>query len=285
MAESKFVFDVVEADFPSVVARSHEVPIVLDFWAGWCQPCRILTPVLLALAEEYAGKFLLGKVNVDDCPYLANQFQVSGIPMVVALVDGEVVSHFTGVVDEAQARRFFDSILPSSVEQSIRQAAEWEVSDPEKAKSIYESVLEEDPRNSLALAALAELCLNAGDAARAATLVEEVSEGTEGWSRAQNVRSRLEFLAQGKEVGTIADCQAKVSASPDDLNARLALGIAHAAAGQFAEALEALVHVVEKDRSFGNEHAKGLMVKIFGILGPHAELSNTYRSRLASALY
>ncbi|MFO0947422.1 MAG: thioredoxin domain-containing protein [Planctomycetota bacterium] len=211
MAESKFVFDVTEAEFSSVVARSREVPIVLDFWAGWCQPCRMLTPVLVKLAEEYGGKFLLGKVNVDDCPYLASQFQVSGIPMVVALVDGKVVSHFTGVVDEAQARRFFDSILPSSADQLIRQAADLEATDPAQARSLYETALKEDPKNSVAQAALAALYLDAGDAEKATQWAEEVSEGTDGWTRAQNVMARLEFLAKAKEGGTISDCKTKLA--------------------------------------------------------------------------
>jgi putative thioredoxin len=270
MGESTWVLDVNEREFAAIVEQSRHRPVLLDFWAEWCQPCRILGPLLEQLAEERAGQFLLAKVNVDHCPTLAQQFQVSGIPMVVALRGGRIVDHFVGVLQEPQIVAFLDRIAPSESEQLVMQASEALPEHPAKARELFEQALEKDPKNSMAAASLAELLLDAG---------------TEGWSRATNTLARIEFLKSALAHGNVTDLEAKVAMDPKDLEAKRELGIAYAAAGKFEQALETLVQIVETDRSFGNEHAKTPMVKIFNILGAQHELSNRFRSRLASALY
>lgn len=285
MPESPWVIDVVEQEFATVVERSRKLPVVLDFWAEWCQPCRMLGPLLERLADERAGQFVLAKVNVDECPSLAQQFQVSGIPMVVALRGGKIVDHFVGVLPEEQLLEFLDRISPSESEQLTLQAKEVLESNPAQARELFEQALEQDPRNTVAAAALAELLLDAGNVERAAEIAAGVGEGTEGWPKASNVLARLEFLKTAESLGNIAELEQKVSSNPADLQAKCDLGIAYAAAGKFELALETLVQTVETDREFGKVHAKEPMVKIFNILGPQHELSNQYRSRLASALY
>lgn len=285
MGESSWVLDVNEREFAAIVEQSRHRPVLLDFWAEWCQPCRILGPLLEQLAEERAGQFLLAKVNVDHCPTLAQQFQVSGIPMVVALRGGRIVDHFVGVLQEPQVVAFLDRIAPSESEQLFMQASEALPEHPAKARELFEQALEKDPKNSMAAASLAELLLDAGNAERAEEVARMAGEGTEGWSRATNTLARIEFLKSARAHGNVTDLETKVAIDPKDLEAKRDLGIAYAAAGKFEQALETLVQIVETDRNFGNEHAKAPMVKIFNILGAQHELSNRFRSRLASALY
>lgn len=285
MAESTWVFDVVEREFAGVVERSSRLPVVLDFWAAWCQPCRILAPTLEKLADEYGGKFLLGKVNVDECPNLARQFQVSGIPMVVALVGGRVADHFVGVLSEPEIREFLDGVCPSEAEQLVEEATGLEQTDPAEARKRYEAALAKNPRESRAAAGLAELLLEEGQFDRAQELAASVGEGEPGWPRASNVRARLEFRARGAALGALEELIARVRANPKDAKATVELGIVQASRGRWEEALESLIAAAETDRKLGAEEVRPLAVKIFNIVGPQSEISNRYRARLASALY
>lgn len=285
MAESAWVVEVTEASFENaVMQQSQEVPVVIDFWASWCNPCRILGPLLETLAEEYTGKFILAKIDVDANPLLAQSFRVTSIPMVVAIVEGKIAGYFAGVVPEQQLREFLDQICPTEADRLIRAAASLEASDPATARARYERALELDPKKTAAAAALAELALLAGDDQQAAAYVGRVSEGDDGWPRAASVRSRLDFHRSSANQ-SIEDYQAAATARPNDLQARLDLGLAYAAHEQYEPALETLVQVLETDRTFAADPIKQAMVKIFGIVGPQTELANRYRARLASALY
>ena len=238
MTESMWVRDVNEQDFEAeVLKRSYELPVLVDFWADWCQPCQMLSPLLAQLAEEYAGGFLLAKVDVGRNQMLAQQLQVSRIPMVIAVVEGKIVDQFTGALPEIQLRAFVDQLIPSEIELLIAGAMEKEASAPGEATQLYEQALALQPANSLALAGLAHVSLLTGDYERASELAHLVSEGSDGWPRASNVRTQLELHETAENLGSLADCQAKCQAQPDDLRAKLDLGIALAAAGQIRRGL------------------------------------------------
>jgi putative thioredoxin len=286
MADSEWVMDVGERDFETaVLERSDQTPVVLDFWAPWCQPCRMLGPALERLAKEYAGKFLLAKIDIDQNPGLAQEFGVSSIPMVMAIVGRKAASYFVGVLPEADLRKFIDSVLPTESDELAREAARLAGSDPAGARARFEQALEANPKNTAARAALADLCAEAGEWDQAAEHARQVGQGEEGWQQAANVLARMEFREAAAALGDAAQCLSAVEKNPSDVQARFNLGIRQAADGDFAGALEALVQVVETDRTFGHEHARPLMVKIFNLLGHQSELSNSYRSRLARALY
>lgn len=286
MANSEWVVDVTEANFATaVLERSKSVPVVIDFWATWCQPCRMLGPVLESLAEEYAGKFVLAKLDTDANPALAMEFQVSSIPLVMAMVGGKIVGQFVGAQPESRIRAYLDQIIPSEADRLLSQAQSTMEMDGASARAMYEEVLELDPQNSMALAALAELCLQAGDEAQAAKYAGQVKQGSDGWQKAENVAAQLTFRESARHGGSVEQCRTRVEADPGDLAARLDLANAHAASGDWRDALENLVTVVEKDRQFGSGKPRETMLQIFQIVGPQSQLANEYRSRLSRALY
>lgn len=280
------VRDVTSATFErDVLDESRKRPVVVDFWAAWCGPCRALGPLLEKLAGQYTGKFLLAKVDVDAEPRLASQYRVEGIPLVVAFLDGKIAGEFVGVQPESAIREFLDRLCPGPAETLAREAAGLEASDPEKSWRLYEEALAADPKHARTLAALADLALAGGDAVRAREYASRVMEGSEGWPRAANVLAKLEFHEAASRLGTIEECRARATQNPADGQTQLNLGLVLAAHGQFEEALETLVKIVENNRAFGAEHAKAPIVRIFGILGQQSELVNRYRPRLAAALY
>ncbi|MGL4464289.1 MAG: tetratricopeptide repeat protein [Planctomycetia bacterium] len=285
MSKSPWVVDVTEANFAVVAEKSREVPVVFDFWAEWCAPCKMLAPLLEKLADEYAGRFLLAKVDVDAAPRLAQQFNANSIPLVVALYQGRVASHFSGVQPEASVRRFLDQLCPTEAERLLLEAVQAEADDVAQARLLYEQVLELEPTHTGARAALAEMVLDDGDPAAAQSLVEGIGEGSDGYERAQNVRSRLQLADLGQQLGDVAELEAKAAADPTNLQVQLDLGQALAAGGDYERALETLVKIVERDRDFGAEHARPVMIKLFNMLGAADRLSNRYRTRLAGALF
>jgi putative thioredoxin len=241
--------------------------------------------MLESLAEEFAGKFRLAKVNIDENPELAQEFGVSGIPMVVGVVDGRVADHFVGVLPEEQIRGFIDRLCPSEIDLTIKAAQSVKNANPDEARKLFEQVLVESPDNAAAHLGLAEILIDAGDADAAGEHAARISIGDEQYAAAQNVVARIGFVTAAADLGGVEAVRARCDANPEDLQAKLDLGLALAAAGQFEPALEALLEVVQKDRQFGVEHAKDVMVKIFNLVGQQSALANEYRSKLASALY
>lgn len=286
LSGSFWTIDVTEQSFESdVVARSKEVPVVLDFWAEWCGPCKMLGPELERLAREYAGKFVLAKVDIDANQALASAFGIASIPTVVAVIDGQIANQFTGLLPKSQIVEFLSLIIPTEQQELVRKAAALEVTDPANAETLYRQALALDAESTVVLAALADLAVKVGRVEEARELVAKVGEGTDGADRANSVRDKIRLQDSSGSTGGLEDCKARVAGDPTNPQARLELGLAFAAAGKFEEALETLVQIVETDRDFGLEHVKAEMVKIFGIIGVQSELASRYRPRLARALY
>ena len=274
-----------EAFERDVLQASQKVPVLVDFWAPWCAPCRALKPVLEKLAAEYQGRFLLAKVNSDEHPQLAAQFGVRGIPNVKAFVDGKLADEFTGALPERGVRDFIDRLIPTPGEKLRRTArALLTQGDFDEAERHLRSALELEPANHAIRLDLVELLLAKNSQAEAEAIFAPIPE-RERAERAERLYSVLELWKKGQKLPTVVELEAKLVANPDDLAARLALGERLMADGRFEPALAALLAVVRKDRGALRTSARKLMVDVFNLAEDQAALVSEYRKLLAGALY
>lgn len=280
--------DVNIADFDTkVLDASHNVPVLVDFWAAWCAPCRVLKPVLERLALEYGGRFLLAKVNSDENPELAAHYGVRGIPNVKAFVNGEMSREFTGALPETQLRAFIDSLLPSPAEPLRIAACEARArGEPDVATSLLSDARQLDPTNQDVMLDLAEIHLDQREVAAARTLLDAVEDATAALPRARSLHARLNLEAEG--CGADAETlRSRVQANADDLDARLQLARALTMTNYYRAALEQLLEIVGRDRRWRDEAARKAMLDLFVVIGAdprHDDLCREYRAKLARLL-
>jgi len=278
------VIDVTDLDFESqVLERSKRTPVVVDFWAPWCGPCRTLGPLLERLADEHAGAFVLAKVNIDENPQLAEVFRVQSIPMVIGLRDGALAAHFSGAQPEDAVREFLATLLPSAADQIAGEGAallaDGKLAD---AEDRFRQALALDPRLDAALVGLAAVHAERNEHDAALQMLDRVGPGP---SRQDADRLAAAIRIRQSGAGDEAALRAQVEAAPDDLGARFTLGQAQAASGRYEDALENYLAIVRKDRGFRDDAARKAMIDVFDLLGPGHELADRYRSELAKVLF
>ena len=278
-----WTIDATDRDFEAqVIERSKHVPVVVDFWAPWCGPCRVLGPLLERLADEHAGAFVLAKVNIDENPGLASAFRVESIPMVVGVRDGGLAAHFVGALPETGVRDFLAQLLPSAGERLAADgAALLAAGKTADAEAAFRQALELDPRADGALVGLATILSAQGDESDALALLERVA----GPKRQEADRLAAAIRIRQAGVADEAGLRAKLDANPLDLDVRFTLGQVLAAAGRHDEALEQYLAIVKRDRAFRDDGARKAMIDVFDLLGPGSELVDRYRSELAKVLF
>ena len=274
-----------EAFERNVLQASERVPVLVDFWAPWCAPCRALTPILEKLAGEYQGRFLLAKVNSDEHPQLSAQFGVRGIPNVKAFVDGKLADEFTGALPERGVRAFIDRLIPTPGEK-LRRTARALVTqgDFEGAERHLRSAVELEPANHALRLDLVELLLAKNSHAEADEMFAPIPE-RERDERADKLYSVLALWKKSQQLPAIGELEAKLASNPDDLPSRLALGERLVADRRYEPALAALLEVVRKDRGALRTSARKLMVEVFNLAEDQSVLVSEYRKLLAGALY
>jgi putative thioredoxin len=280
-----FMADVIEA--------SRDVPVIVDFWAPWCGPCKQLGPLIAKAVKEAAGAVRLVKVNIDENPEIAQQMRIQSIPAVFAFKNGRPVDGFVGAVPESQIKAFIKRLggaagaaPPSPVTVALEEAkAAMAEGDTGTASSLYGQVLAHEPGNAAAAAGLARCYLAAGDRARAKQVLDGVAPEAKKDPEVTAAISALELAEQGAGAGDIANLQAQVERDPKDLQARFDLAAALFAAGQNEAAVDQLLDLFKRDRKWNDEAARKQLVKFFEALGPTNPLTVQGRKRLSSMMF
>jgi len=281
-----FVKDVIEA--------SKTTPVLVDFWAPWCGPCKQLTPILEKVVRSYKGKVRMVKVNIDENPAIAGQLRVQSIPTVYAFRDGRPLDGFMGLQPESAVKAFIDRLLGDEAggDDAAAAAAAIEAADAalaagdlQGAAEIYAAIVQEDPQNVAALAGLAQCYLKSGDTARAEQTIGLVPPDKKDAAPVASVRAALELARLASKAGDVVKLEAKVNAAPADHQARIDYALALAAGGKKAEALDQLLEAVRRDRKWNEEAARKQLVQLFEAWGPKDPSTLEGRRRLSSILF
>ena len=279
-APNQYIKDITSEEFQqAVLQRSREVPVVVDFWAEWCGPCKVLSPLLETVTTEAEGAFELVKIDVDTNQELAGQFDVQGIPTVIAFRDGAPVDRFTGAYPEKELRSWITGVLPSELGRIVDEARDAALSgDTERASVLFREVLGSDAGHSEAGTGLASLLIADGETDEALIVLGRLAPTAE----VDRLQAAARLIASRDD--NVADLEAKVDAAPGDGHARLDLARGLAARAEFEPALDHLITLV-RGKGEQADDARQAILDIFGVLGDDHPLTVTYRRLLTNALF
>jgi putative thioredoxin len=273
-----------------VIEESRRQPVLVDFWAPWCGPCKQLTPVLEKAVRSAKGKVKLVKMNIDEHPAVPGQMGIQSIPAVIAFVNGQPADGFMGALPEGQVTAFLERITKQEIggeEKELLQAADATLAagDPAGAAELYSEVLANDPANVHALAGLARCHLETGNIEQAKQVLGQVPEAKRNETVVAAARAALEVAEQAAHLGPVAELEKKVAANPLDHQARFDLAVALNANNRRQDALDNLIEIVRRDRKWNDDGARKQLVQFFEAWGPTDEHTIAGRRRLSSILF
>jgi putative thioredoxin len=273
-----------------VIEESKQQPVLVDFWAPWCGPCKQLTPVLEKAVKAAKGKVKLVKMNIDEHPAIPGQMGIQSIPAVIAFSAGQPVDGFMGALPESQVIAFLERLTKDkivSADKNLLEAADAALAegDASAAAEVYAQLLKEDAGNVPALAGLARCYVETGALEQANQTLALVPEAKRNEAPVAAARAALEVAEQAKSVGPVNELEQKVAANPLDHQARFDLATALNAAGKRAEAVNHLIEIVKRDRKWNEDGARKQLVQFFEAWGPTEEATVEGRKRLSSILF
>jgi putative thioredoxin len=290
-AQDALVKDTTTAGFrQDVIAESARQPVLVDFWAPWCGPCKQLTPVIEKAVKAAGGKVKLVKMNIDEHPQIPGQLGIQSIPAVIAFQRGQPVDGFMGALPESQVKSFIERLVgpvgPSAAEDLLAEAAAAaEAGDATGAAELYAAVLAQEPDNAAAVGALAKLHLELGDIEGAKQFLAMAPKGKENDPAIAGARAAIELAEQPASLGDVGQLQSRVAADPGDHQARFDLALALNARGKRSEAVDALIDIVRRERGWNDEAARKQLVQFFEAWGPMDETTVAGRRKLSSVLF
>jgi putative thioredoxin len=290
VGDAELIKNTTTTDFMrDVVEASREVPVLVDFWAPWCGPCRQLTPVLEKAVRAAKGAIKLVKLNIDEHPQIPGQMGVQSIPAVFAFQDGRPVDGFMGALPEARVKAFIGRLLGDSaadVAQDIEAAeAALAAGDANGAAQGFAEILQKDAENAQAAAGLAKCYIKTGDLVRAEQTLALVPPAKADSAPVASARAMLELARKADATGDVETLEAKVASDPNDAQARFDLALALNAKGDRLGALEELLTLVRNNRAFNDDAARKLLVQLFDAWGPADPATISGRQRLSSLLF
>ena len=286
MADSPFIFDIDEGSYQQVVLQgSHQVPVLVDFWASWCQPCQMLMPLLARLADEYQGRFLLAKLNTEEQQAIAAQFGIRSIPTVKLFKDGAPVDEFMGALPEADIRAFLDRHLPRESDGAVEQAEERLMAgDSDGALELLRRARGADPTNPRVATAIAQVQAASGDPDGAEQTLAELPPDEQKEPEIARLRGQLFFNRVAASAGPPETTRQRLASSPDDSEARYQLAAHQVIANDMEGAVDNLLQLMQRDRKFGDDAARLALLRLFDLLGDDPAIAR-YRARMFAQLH
>ncbi|NKB56200.1 MAG: thioredoxin [Alphaproteobacteria bacterium] len=295
-APDGLVKDTTTATFMAdVIEASRETPVIVDFWAPWCGPCKQLGPIIEKAVASAQGAVKLVKINIDENKEIAAQMRIQSIPAVFAFSNGQPVDGFVGAQPESQIKSFIERVVqaaggsvgPSPVEQALEQAAEAEAAgDAQTAGAIYGEILKHEPDNLQAVAGLARSLLAAGQNDAARQLIDDLPPASREDADIKSAIAAMELADKaGEAVGQLAELESRVAANEADHQARFDLAIAYYAANKAEDAIDNLLTIVQKNRAWNDDAARKQLIEIFDALGSTDPLVADSRRRLSTILF
>jgi putative thioredoxin len=273
-----------------VIAESMTQPVLVDFWAPWCGPCKQLTPVIEKVVKAAGGKVKLVKMNIDEHPQIAGQLGIQSIPAVIAFSKGQPVDGFMGAVPEGQLKQFIEKLVgpmgPGPTAEMLAAAADAaSAGDPAGAMELYAAVLTQEPENLAAIAGMAKLHLDLGDIELARQVLAMAPEGKAQDPALSGVRAAIELAEQAAALGDVSALAKAVEANPKDHQARFDLALALNAHNRREEAVDHLVSIIKADRKWNDDGARKQLVQFFEAWGPMDEAAIAGRRKLSAVLF
>ena len=287
MSDSPYVHNVTAEDFQSlVIENSFKQPVLVDFWADWCNPCQVLIPILTKLADEYNGAFILAKVNSDEQGELAAQAGVRSLPTVKMFVDGQIVDEFMGALPEPEVRKFLDQHIQSESDMVLNDAMlAYQEGRPQDALDMLNTALADDPQNPRLKINIAKLVAQQGDLVSASALIDTLSDEEKQLAETKELIAQLKLARQLEEAGDPAEIEQKLKTDPDDLDALYQMSNIQTASGNYEAAIQMLMKIMQKDRTFKDDAGRKGLIDLFDMLGNENPLVQTYRRKMFTLLH
>ena len=287
MNESAYIHDVSAQNFQAIVMEnSFKNPVLIDFWADWCQPCKTLAPIVAKIADEYAGKFILAKVDTEKEQELAAHFGIKSLPTMKIIVNGQIAGERVGAIPESEIRAFIDPFIVSESDQVLDAAmAAQDAGHTEEALALMNQALVSDPANADLKINIAKLVMLQGDTESALSLLDSLSDEDNKKDEAVKLRTKINLASQLENTPSMQEIENRLAENPNDCEALLQKSHHRSASDQYDEAMDLLIQIMTIDRKFQNDAGRQELLSLFELLGGEHPEVQKYRRKLFTLLH